>query len=89
MKKNLKEAVEELEHWLQSEDPKYGELVMKILASLPGGERAEDAGYEPYDFLGWKELEMLTNLLAAIDGKEDVEEVVDALMGDDEDEDEE
>lgn len=86
--KQVREAAEEMDSWLDSETKEYVELVFRMLASLPGGERLEDLGYEAYDFLGWKEVDLLATLLNAIQGKQDVEEVVDYLLREMDEEDE-
>ena len=76
----VREAARELLSWLQDESREYAELIFRMLASLPGGDRLEDLGSEPFDFLGWKELDMLGNLFHAIQNKDDVEQVVEAIL---------
>ena len=78
--KKLRDAVSELNNWLPNETREYGEFLFRVLASLPGGERLEDLGYEPYAFLGWKEADMLGKLLEAIEEKSDVEQAVDVFL---------
>jgi hypothetical protein len=87
LRKAIKEDIEDLHEWMKSEDPKFNELVFRILASLPGGERAEDLGYEPLP-LGWKEIELVEQLLRSIETDKDVEEITDYLIGEDEEEEE-
>jgi len=84
MRKEVQEAAEEIKHWFASEDPKYFELVAKILASVPGGDRFEDLGYEPFTFLGWKEFEMLGDLMVAIKDRRDVEDIAELLLNEEE-----
>ena len=72
----------ELWGWLDSESQGYVELVFRILSSLQGGDRMEDVGYEPFPFFGWKEADMLGEMLMAIETKQDVEAIVDHLLYD-------
>lgn len=83
----IEEIADELAAWL----PNYGHgeddfptLLLRILASLPGGDRLEDVGYSPFR-IGWYESGLLARVIDAIDDKRDVEDLVDALL-DDEDE---
>lgn len=85
-RKPIADLIEELKSWLPNYDhgPKdYPTLLWRILASAPGGDRAEDMGYEPFN-LGWQEIEQLGNVLAAIQDKRDVEDLIDGLIGDEE-----
>jgi hypothetical protein len=59
-------------------------LLFRILASLPGGDRLEDMGYEPFN-LGWHEADQIARVLDAIEDKRDVEDLVEGLLDDDED----
>ena len=61
----------------------YPSLLLRILASLPGGERLEDAGYETFN-IGWHEADQLARVIDAIQGRRDVEDMVDSLLADDE-----
>jgi hypothetical protein len=77
----LRDAVRELRNWLPEytgsrELRGYPELIGRILASVPGGDRAEDMGFEPFPFISWKELDMLGNLIHAIQDSGDVEYAV-------------
>jgi hypothetical protein len=54
------------------------------LASLRGGDRLEDAGYETFN-VGWHEVDQLARVLDAIQDKRDVEDLVDGVLGDDDD----
>ncbi len=73
-------AVGDLYTWWQSETPEYRELVMAILAALPGGDKAEDAGFEPIENVGWKEAAMLGRLLVALRDSGDVAYAVRKLL---------
>jgi hypothetical protein len=78
----------EIFDWWDSETREFGEFVLKLLASLPGGEEAEDVGYEGYNFMGWKEFDLIGKMMEAIQGKMDVEYIVHKLLGGDGEEEE-
>jgi hypothetical protein len=59
--------------------------VFRILASLPGGDELEDAGYEPFDQIGWHEADLLARTIDAVNDKRDVEELVEGLLAEDDD----
>ena len=84
MRKEIKEKFEELEHWFsnmtQEAISEAMEIIGRMLASLPGGEEFEGLGYEPYDWLGWHEYELITDALQAVDGKKDVEDASEILL---------
>lgn len=85
-RKPIADLIGELQSWLPNYDHKangYPTLLWRILASAPGGERAEDMGYEPFN-LGWQELDQLGRVLVAIQDKRDVEDIVRALLADEE-----
>jgi hypothetical protein len=87
-RKPIADMIEELRSWLPNYDhgPKdYPTLLFRILASLPGGEELEDVGYETFN-IGWGESEQLEHVLAAIQDKQDVEDLVAGLLRDDEEE---
>jgi hypothetical protein len=85
-KKKLQAAMEEFISWLPNYAPEQRsdlvEAVARVLASLPGGDRFEDLGYEPFNAISWKEFEMISNIFAAIDDKWDVEEAAGMLLDD-------
>lgn len=80
----------ELESWIGSESDEFWTLVFRLLASLPGGDEAEEVGYEPFPYIGWKEIELITEMLDKIQGARDVEQLVSELIswGREEEEDE-
>jgi hypothetical protein len=79
----------EIFSWWDSETEGFGQLVLRLLASVPGGEEAEDIGYEPFESIGWKEFDMIGKMMEAIEGKDDVEYIVHKLIrGEDDVEDE-
>jgi hypothetical protein len=87
-RKPIVAIIDELKSWLPNYDhgpEDYPTLLWRILASVPGGDRAEDMGYEPFS-LGWQEVEQLGRVLEAIQDKQDVEDLIDGLLGDEEEE---
>ncbi len=74
------EAVRALEAWLPSETGEFRRLVASLLAALPGGEPLEEMGVEPAP-VGWKEVELLGDLLHAIQDSGDVGFAVQRLFG--------
>ncbi len=90
VRKPIRDIADELISWLPNYDHGPGsfpELVWRMLASIPGGEQAEDMGYEPLGGeggLGWKEVELLGDMLNAIQDKQDAEDLVELLMAEDE-----
>jgi hypothetical protein len=80
--------IEELKSWLPNYDhgpADYPTLLWRILASAPGGDEAADMGYEPFS-LGWQEIAQLGDVLAAIQDKGDVEDLITGLLAENEDE---
>jgi hypothetical protein len=69
--KELREIAEDLGAWFPSETPEFRELVLRILAGMPGGDLAYEAGFEPLP-IGWKEAELLGKLLLALQDPRDV-----------------
>lgn len=85
-RKPILDLIEELKSWLPNFDHgpnDYPTLLWRILASIPGGDEAEGMGYEPFN-LGWHEVEQLGNVLAAIQDKRDVEDLIAGLLADEE-----
>ena len=85
-RKPIADLIEELKSWL----PNYGHgpadyptLLWRVLASIPGGDEAEDMGYEPFQ-LGWHEADQLGRVLVAIQDKRDVEDLIAGLIHDEE-----
>jgi hypothetical protein len=83
-KKKLKDAIEELQGWLPNLDSAYVTFFFRMMATLPFGDDFEDIGYEPLieggQTLGWMEMQLLENLLVAIESKEDMEYVAQELI---------
>ena len=92
-RKEIQELIDELKSWLPNyarTPESFPTLLWRMLASLPGGDEAEDIGYEPFEQIGWKEAELLGNTLETIQDKRDVEDLVAGLLEDEEgDEDDE
>jgi hypothetical protein len=84
MREEVKAVVEELQAWLPSETEDFQRLVMKILVSLPGGERLDDR-VAPLS-VGWKEVELIGKLCNVLQDAQDVRDVVDALYPEEEEE---
>lgn len=81
-RKPIADLIGELRSWLPNYDhgpSDYPTLLWRILASAPGGDEAEDMGYEPFQ-LGWQEIEQLGRVLEAIQDKRDVEDLVRGLL---------
>ncbi len=79
-RKELTDAATTMGSWWGSESKEYRKLVLRILSSLPGGEEAEDYGFEPHDWLGWQEVSMLGDLLQAVQSDRDVARVTKYLL---------
>jgi hypothetical protein len=65
-------VAEELGTWMQSESPEFNRFTFQLLASLPLDDETindieETTGVKRYDFIGWKESELLEKMLGAID----------------------
>lgn len=87
--KKVRDAVDSLLDWMQNTDRKHNEGVIRLIASFPGAGELEDAGIEPsIPLMGWREFEEVQKVMEAIEGKSDVEYLVERILheGDDEDE---
>jgi len=81
-RKKIADIIAELQSWLPNYDrgeKEYPQLLFRILASLPGGDEMEDVGYETFN-IGWQEMNQLGDVLAAIEDKQDVEDICSALL---------
>jgi hypothetical protein len=88
VRRAVREIAEELRAWLPNYDhgpDDYPAVLCRVLASLPGGDRLEDLGYETFA-IGWHEADQLSRVLDAIQDQRDVEDLVDALLADEQDE---
>lgn len=86
-RKEIQELIEELKAWLPNYDhtaDSYPTMVFRMLASVPGGEELEGMGYEPFPGMSWHEFDQLGRLMAAIQDKRDVEDIVEALTQEEE-----
>lgn len=85
-RKPIRDMIAELQSWLPNYDrgpEEYPTLLLRVLASLPGGDQLEDIGYEPWN-LGWHEADQLARVLDAIEDKRDVEDLIAGLLDEDE-----
>jgi hypothetical protein len=85
-RKRIEDIIAELQSWLPNYDrgeSEYPTLLLRIVASLPGGDRLEDLGYEPFN-VAWHEVDQLARVLDAIEDKRDVEDLVEGLVDEDE-----
>lgn len=75
-----REALVEMKVWLDSEPAEFVEFVGRLLSSLPDG---ENDVYEPIvpDGMGWKEMELIANLLNSIENGRDVKLALRYLFG--------
>ena len=91
-KKKIEAAMEEFVSWLPNYEPQQQrelvDIVGRMLASVRGGDRFEDLGFEPYDVVSWKELDMISNIFSAVDDSFDVEQAAEMLFPDEEEDDE-
>lgn len=88
-RKPIADLIAELKSWLPNYDhgkDSYPHLLFRILASVLDGEELEDIGYEPFPGVAWHEFDQLGRLMVAIKDKRDVEDIVGALMHDEEEE---
>ena len=82
-RKQIVDLIAELRSWLPNYDhgpDSFPTTFYRVLASLPGGEELEDMGYEPMGGIGWHEADLLGRVLEAIQGKDDVEDLVQGLI---------
>ena len=73
--------------WLPNYDngpDSYPTLLFRILASMPGGDRLDDAGFDGFE-IGWHEADQLARVLDAVEDKRDVEDLIDGLLDDEND----
>jgi hypothetical protein len=85
-RKRIVDIAGELESWLPNYNrgrADYPTLLFRVLASLPGGERLEDLGFDPYN-ISWHEIDQLARVLDAIQDKRDNSDLVDLLLDEDE-----
>jgi hypothetical protein len=89
VRKPIQDMIAELRSWLPNYDhgeKEYPTLVWRLLASMPGGDEAEDMGYEPFN-ISWQEIAQLGDMLNAVQDKGDVEDLVAGLMSEEDPED--
>ena len=84
MRKGLREVLEELGIWWESFSEDTRRLYIAIIASLPGADDLYSA-FGPsitvnIPAVGWKEVEVLTRLLSAIQDAQDVRTIAKCIM---------
>jgi hypothetical protein len=85
-RKQIVDITAELRSWLPNYDSgpdEYPTLLLRLLASLQGGERLEEIGYERFN-VGWHEINQIVRVLEAVQDRQDIEELVDGILDDDE-----
>jgi len=75
-RKKIEETAEKLGTWMASEPKEFNEFVLKLLSSLPLSENTindieNTTGIERWDFIGWKEQELIENMLKSIENQMD------------------
>ncbi|MBX6362134.1 MAG: hypothetical protein IRZ03_18930 [Acidobacterium ailaaui] len=83
MRKQFKEMAENLKYWLSNEPRETVNLFLYVLAAMPGGEELQDLGFDQFQ-LGWAEVELLEDMLRAINTQDDVREIINLLLNEDE-----
>ena len=76
----MKSAGTEVLGMWTSESEDFHQVILDLLASCPGGDEAVEMGGKERA-IGWMELEMIGDLINAIGGTWDVEEMCEALYG--------
>lgn len=79
--KKVRDAVESLLDWMQNTDRAHNEGVLRLIASFPGADELEDAGYEPsVPNMGWREFQEIQGVMDALESKSDVEYLVEQIL---------
>ena len=79
----LAKATRELMSWWMSETQEFRDLVIDLLSGLPGSEQLVDAldlDGSTKNNCGWKEIDLIGNLLTAVDNSDDVASVCRAII---------
>ncbi len=86
MTEQLDEAIRELTAWWTSETQEFRDLVIDLLCGLPGSDRLADcyAIQETKNNCGWKEIDLIGNLLVSCNNSDDVKRVCDSILNGDE-----
>lgn len=83
--KKVRSAVDSLLQWLENTDRKHVDGVLRFIASFPGADELEDAGIEPsIPLMGWSGFQEIQGVMDAIEGRSDVEYLVERLLRSDE-----
>ena len=84
----LSKATRDLMAWWTSETDEFRDLVIDLLSGLPGSDALSDRfGIdETKHNCGWKEIDLIGNLLVAVNDSRDVASVCNAILKGDSDE---
>lgn len=78
VREELAEVIEDLQGWWDSLADGTKELILSLLAALPGGDELTKLDIEPAA-VGWVEADLIGRLLLAIQDSSDVRTVLKAL----------
>jgi len=79
----LEKALRELSSWWLSETQEFRNLVVSLLCGLPGADEEYQLSerFVTTDYnCGWKEIDLIGNLLAAVNTEADAEEASKAIL---------
>ena len=84
----LSKATRDLMAWWTSETDEFRDLVIDLLSGLPGSDDLSDRFgiTETRNNCGWKEIDLIGNLLVAVNNSDDVAFVCNAILKGDSDE---
>ena len=84
----LTKATRDLMAWWTSETQEFRDLVIDLLSGLPGSDDLSDRFgiTETRNNCGWKEIDLIGNLLIAVNNSDDVASVCNAILKGDSDE---
>jgi hypothetical protein len=79
--KKVRAAVDSLLSWMTNTERSHNEGVLRLIASFPGAEELEDMGYKPsIPMMGWREFQEIQGVMDVIEGKSDVEYLVERIL---------
>ena len=83
----LSKATRELMSWWTSETQEFRDLVIDLLSGLPGSDDLADAfgNDRTKNNCGWKEIDLVGNLLTAVNNSDDVAFVCNRILADESD----
>ena len=66
---------------MQNTTREHNQGVLRLIASFPGADELEDVGYKPsIPEMCWREFQEIQDVMDVIDGKEDVEYLVERIL---------